>query len=299
MNHIYDDSSKYDQLSLERIVKGLSALGIRQAPFTWEKVKRWVKQFDDGPEKTLAWLILRFLVFRTTDQLESSLRQAIKSASQHFGEKAGLPKETNWRSILKGDAGGLNFYCSPPTLDTHSLPGKSGELVARLINRAFGIDKWYAYDFTVFPEEARLLIVDDGAFTGEQLDGFLANYSQARLHPDQIAIVVAIAHEEAIAKLAEKHPNISVFAGEVLLKGHCFERLASSWCASGLWPYPSISPAEVYKSICDKHKLLSGGRGALGFGSLGVIVGYEHGIPDDSLNILWSKSDTWLPLIER
>lgn len=299
MNHIYSESSKYDQLSLERTVKGLSNLGIRQPPLTWEKAKRWAKQFDDGPEKVLAWLILRFLVFRTTDQLESSFRQAIKSVSQHFGEKIELPKETDWRAILSGQAGNLSFYCSPPTLNTHSLPGKSGELIARLVNRTFGVSKSYAYDFTVIAEDERLLIVDDGTFTGEQLDGFLASYGPAKTHPEQIAIVVAIAHEEAISKLANRHPNIAVFFGEMLLKAHCFEHLAQSWISNGLWPYPETHPTDVYEAICEKHKLLNGSSGSLGFGSLGVIVGYEHGIPDDSLNILWSKSETWLPLIER
>ncbi len=299
MNHEFSDTSKYDQLSLERTVKGLSSLGIRQPPLTWEKAKRWAKQFEEGPEKSLAWLLLRFLVFRTTDQLSSSLRQSIKSASQHFGKLVNLPKETDWRATLRGEAGGLEFYCSPPTLSTYSLPGKSGELIARLVNRDFGIKKSYAYDFSVFEESERLLIVDDGTFTGEQLDSFLSNFSLATSFPERLAIIVAIAHEEAISRLERRHPKIAIFPGEILLKIHCFEHLSSSWVKDGLWPYPDISPTEVYKSICEKHNLTADFNGALGFGNLGVIVGYEHGIPDDSLSILWGKSKTWLPLIER
>ncbi|HBS79262.1 MAG: hypothetical protein CMK99_23130 [Pseudomonas sp.] len=298
MSYNYSEFTQYDQLSVQRVVKGLSNLGIRQPPLTWEKAKRWAKQFDDGPEKTLAWLILRFLVFRTTDQLESSFRQALKAASRHFGEKIDLPMETDWRAILSGRAGGMTFYCSPPTLDTPGLPGKSGELISRLVNRAFGVNKSYAYDFTVIPKDERLLIVDDGTFTGEQLDGFLSSYGPAKTYPDQIAIVVAMAHEEAISRLSKQHPDITVFFGELLLKAHCFEHLALSWISNGLWPHPDVTPTEVYKSVCAKHNLLNGST-SLGFGSLGVIVGYEHGIPDDSLNILWSKSETWLPLIER
>ncbi|MHC5350853.1 phosphoribosyltransferase-like protein [Metapseudomonas furukawaii] len=296
---MYDGASIYDQLSLERTVKGLSNLGIRQSPLTWEKAKRWARQFDEGPEKALAWLILRFLVFRTTDQLESSIRQALKAASQDFGRKLSLPEETDWRAILEGRIGDLNFYCSPPTLATYSLPGKSGELIARLVNRVFKVDKSYAHDFSVIGQNERLLIVDDGTFTGEQLSGFLDNYMPAGSSPDRVAVVVAIAHEAAIAHLAERHPNVAVFCGEVLSKSHCFESLSLSWVSNRLWPYLDVSPLDVYKSICEKHNLTNGGSASLGFGSLGVMVGYEHGIPDDSLNLLWEKSETWLPLIER
>ncbi|WP_273822734.1 phosphoribosyltransferase-like protein [Pseudomonas asplenii] len=296
---MFNEGSNFDQLSIERTVKGLSNLGIRQSPLTWEKAKRWTRQFDNGPEKALSWLILRHLVFRTTDQLESSIRQALKEAAQHFGVLAELPEETNWKTILNGSTGDLSFYCTPPSLDTYSVPGKSGELIARLINRAFGISKSYAYDFTVFKPNERLLIVDDGSFTGEQLSGFLGNYLHAQTSPEKIGIVLAIAHESALEHLTKNHPKIKVFRGETLSKSHCFESLAKSWEVKGLWPYPDCSVLETYDAICKKHNLIERGGTSLGFGSLGVMVGYEHGIPDDSLNILWTKSDTWVPLIER
>lgn len=295
---MYENAYNYDQLLLERTVKGLSNLGIRQSPLTWEKAKRWAKQFEDGPEKALAWLILRFLVFRTTDQLESSIRQALKAAAFHFGRQIDLPEETNWRSILDGSIGELSFFCSPPTLNTFGLPGKSGELIARLVNRVFKINKSYAYDFSVFQENERLLIIDDGTFTGEQLGGFLDNYLPASQSPDKIAIIVAIAHEHAIFELTKRHPKVGVFCGETLSEIHCFEKIAYSWVQNRLWPYSEVSPLDIYKALCERHKLLNGSS-ALGFGSLGIMVGYEHGIPDDSLNLLWGKSETWAPLIER
>lgn len=36
-----------------------------------------------------------------------------------------------------------------------------------------------------------------------------------------------------------------------------------------------------------------------GFGNLGCMIAYEHGIPDDSLQLLWDESETWKPLFER
>jgi len=296
---MYEERSNFDQLSIERTVKDLSNLGIRQSPLTWEKAKRWAKQLETGPEKALGWLILRYLVFRTTDQLESSLRQALKEAAQHFGQSAKLPQETNWKKILDGSSNNLHFYCSPPTLNSYGQPGKSGELIARMVSRTFKISKSYAYDFTVFSAEERLLIVDDASFTGEQISGFLDNYLPAKSCPKKIAIILAIAHESALSNLATRHPNIKIFCGETISKIHCFESIAKTWETKKLWPYSDQTPIEVYNSLCKKHKLVSIGESSLGFGGLGIMVGYEHGIPDDSLKILWGESKTWSPLIGR
>ncbi|MGE1093641.1 phosphoribosyltransferase-like protein [Pseudomonas sp. 29] len=296
---MYDEVSQYDQISTERTVRALSSLGIRQSPLTWERARRWAKQFEDGPEKKLAWLILRYLVFRTTDQIESSIRQALKKTAQHFSSSVGMPEETEWRDVFNYNVCGLKFYCSPPVGSALTTPGKSGELIARLINRTYKIDKFYTYNFTTFDSNDRLLIVDDGSFTGEQLDGFLSTYQPAKNYPSQIAIVLAIAHEKAISFLKERHPLIPIFSGEILLKSHCFKVMADSWVEKKIWTYEHCTPLEVYENICVKHNLGEIGDAGLGFGGLGVMLGYEHGIPDDSLRILWDRSDTWIPLIER
>lgn len=37
----------------------------------------------------------------------------------------------------------------------------------------------------------------------------------------------------------------------------------------------------------------------LGYGNLGCLIAYDHGIPDDSLQLLWDKSESWNPLVAR
>lgn len=296
---MFNEASQYDQLTLERTVRSLSSLGIRQSPLTWERARRWARQFAGGPEKDLAWLILRHLVFRTTDQLESSIRQALKKAAQHFGQLAELPTETKWREVLSGEAGGLNFYCSPPVASSYTTPGKSGELIARLVNRTYKIDKTYSYNISTFQPDERLLIVDDGSFTGEQLDSFLVAYEPAKRNQGKVAIVLAVAHENAICLLRNKHPSVPLFCGEVILASHCFEGMAQSWVDKKLWVHEDCSPLDIYRQICAKHNLAWGADAGLGFGGLGVMLGYEHGIPDDAIRLLWDHSETWDPLIER
>jgi len=69
----------FDQLAVERAVHLLSRTGVR-APLTIERIKRWVKQFQSPAEKTLAWLILRNMIFRTNEQFMSSVRQVLISS---------------------------------------------------------------------------------------------------------------------------------------------------------------------------------------------------------------------------
>jgi hypothetical protein len=119
----------FDQLAVERAVHWLSRTGVR-APLTIERIKRWVKQFQSPAEKTLAWLILRNLIFRTNEQFMSSMRQALKQATIFFVEQQGSQGAVAWRDALMGSTG-LSISCGPPSLATlgFASPGKSGEVV--------------------------------------------------------------------------------------------------------------------------------------------------------------------------
>lgn len=295
---MYDSDFLYDELSIKSIVRELLLLNIRSVPLSWERIKSWSQQFELGPERTLAWLILRNLIFRTSEQLDSSFRQALKAAIQNFSSAEEYPAEVAWRDVITKNFGELNVYCGPP-IASSVIPGKSGELISRMGKQKFGMKQWYPHATTELKADERFILVDDGTFTAEQLMTFLDNWPLSRTNYSQIAIVVAIAHETAIKALKKRYPKIPIFFGEKLNKDHCFQALAKYWVDNKVWPHIDHDPIEVYKGICDKHGLLDKSNCYFGFGDLGVMVAYAHGIPDDSLNILWMNSPTWLPLIER
>jgi hypothetical protein len=288
--------SDFDQLALELTIRSLSNVGVRGHQLTWERAKGWVKQFEDGNEKTLAWLILRHLVFRTSEQLDSSMRQALKSAALHFASEAKLPSDVNWREVLRGNY--LDFYCGPPSLEGSTPPGKSGELVTRIVHRDYGVKKWYPSNVTILENKERFLIVDDGAFTGEQLINFLSDWRDDYTD-GKVAIVVALAHERAIKNIAASFPTIPVFCGEQLTIENTFLALSASWIATKQWPYEGPTPHELYVALCKRKGPFTTACGPEGFGDVGVLVAYDHGIPDDSLQLLWNRSADWAPLIER
>jgi hypothetical protein len=90
-----------DDLKLKRAVQLLCSTGIRR-PMSMEKIKIWLKQFDPGPEQTLALLILRHLIYRTTDQIESSLIQALRRMTLHFAANC-------WRALKFDQPCALNI----------------------------------------------------------------------------------------------------------------------------------------------------------------------------------------------
>lgn len=287
----------FDQLAVKRAVQYLSRTGVR-SPLTVERIKPWIKQFHSVEEKTLAWLILRNLIFRTNNQFLSSMRQALKHATNHFIAQLGTYGSITWNEALNGNAG-LSFSCGPPSLATRgpATPGRSGELVARLINQQYCIAKHFPSDISVLEENERFIIVDDGTYTGTQLTTFLRSWD-INFSTGRTAIAVAIAHEDARNNLRRDFPNVPLFYGELLTADMCFQSLSQKWIDSKQWSY-SKTPLEVYREVHERNKPFSQGNGADGYGDIGALVAFEHGIPDDSIQLLWDTSSSWKPLVGR
>lgn len=290
--------NSFDQLSIERAVHWLSRTGIR-SPLTVERIKLWVKQFQTPEEKTLAWLILRNLIFRTNEQLSSSIRQALKQATIHFMEPLGLHRTIAWNDALQGQAG-LTFYCGPPSIlrmGQPSEPGKSGDVMARLVKRSYGIEKQFPSDIRVLQPDERFIVVDDGTYTGDQLKTFLENW-EVDFRTGRVAVAVAMAHKTACENLEKTLPDVPLFFGELLTSDMCFEALATKWVDTGQWSY-TRTPLEVYDEVHKRNQPFAKGDGRGGYGNIGALVAFEHGVPDDSIQLLWDISPSWKPLVER
>ena len=287
----------FDQLAVERAVHLLSRTGVR-APLNIERIKRWVKQFQSQAEKTLAWLILRNLIFRTNEQLLSSMRQALKQATIHFVEQQGSRGEVAWGDALRGSTG-LSISCGPPSLATRGFvpPGKSGELMARLVNQRYRIEKHFPSEINVLTPDERFIVVDDGTYTGVQLCTFLRNwdidFSQRR-----VAIAVSMAHKTACQALKDEFPTVPMFYGELLAPEMCFTSLCQRWVETGQWRYET-PPIDVYAEVQRRNQPFEKGNGAGGYGDIGALIAFEHGVPDDSIQLLWDTSRTWQPLVDR
>lgn len=287
----------FDQLGVERVVHALSRLNVR-SPLSVERIKVWVKQFQSEEEKTLAWLILRNLIFRTNDQLLSSMRQALKQAALHFLDQVGQRETVAWTDALRG-AAGLDFYCGPPSLVQYGMgqPGKSGDVIARAINQRFGINKQFPSGITVLGEKERFIVVDDGTYTGTQLATFLRNWEQD-FSSSRVAIAVGVAHQTACDNLRTEFPGVPLFHGELLTPESCFTALSQKWIDTKQWKYDK-APLAVYAEVHKRAQPFKEGNEGQGYGDIGALVVFSHGVPDDSIQLLWGISETWKPLVER
>lgn len=287
----------FDQLGMERVVHALSRSNVR-SPLSVERIKVWVKQFQGDEEKTLAWLILRNLIFRTNEQLQSSMRQALKQVTLHFLDQIGQRETIAWVNALKG-AAGLDFYCGPPSIVQYGMgdPGKSGDVIAREVNRRYGITKSFPSGVGVLSEKERFIVVDDGTYTGMQLETFLRNWDRD-YSSGRVAIAVGMAHQIACDHLRDQFPEVPLFHGELLTPETCFAALSQKWIDTKQWMYDK-TPLEVYAGVHSRAQPFKKGNGGNGYGNIGALVAFSHGVPDDSIHLLWGVSDTWKPLIER
>ncbi len=292
------DNSIADEISLLKIIRQLCIKKIRQ-PMTMEQVKSWLNQFADGPERILGLLILRHLIFRTLSQLDSSFKQALKCAATHFMPE-NCPKEsTDWRDVLNGRVAGLDFSYGPPT-QGKSRPGKSGEIISRQLKFCDPLNKFklsYPDKSCELKQHQRYLLIDDATFTGNQLSEFLLSDGQFLTKGSQCGIVVGLAHEEGIKYLSDNHSNIPVFYGEKITTHECFGEMCKNWIDDGVWSEKHIDPFNLYLEVTKKANFAD--NLPLGYGNLGCMIAYEHGIPDNSLQLLWDKSKKWNPLVPR
>lgn len=293
-----NSNSQADDINLFKIIKQLCTTQIRH-PMTIEQIKVWLKQFSQGPEKTLALLILRYLIYRTSGQLDSSFKQALKAAATNFIPHDSIKGNINWRDVLNGRVGGLDFYYGP-FRQMGSRPGKSGEIISRRLKFCDPTSQFkleYPDKCTSLRPNQRYLLIDDGTFTGDQLIGFIQTDGQFLLQGNQSGIVVGLTHESAVELLAVTYPSIPLFYGEKITSQECFEAISVNWIEDGIWPYQNITPFEQYMLIVKRAKFDD--RLPLGYGNLGCMVAYEHGVPDNSLQLLWGSSKSWNPLFAR
>lgn len=285
-----------DEIKLKQAVKLLCSTGVRR-PLQFERIKTWLNQFDPGPEQALGLLILRHLIYRTHDQIESTLAQALRHTAMHFVQDENDRQERHWYDILTGGTG-LSFSFGPPS-HQHTAPGKSGEVIVRLLKNKLKIpSRQISYpEVSQLSANERFILVDDGTFTGEQLSNYIRVFSSWFHTPGQTGIVVSIAHETALRNLKKEYPNIPVFYGEKISEQDGLEALSQTWIESGRWAYEQVTPIDVYRHVAQNKAKFT--AAPLGFASLGLMVAYEHGVPDDSLLLLWEQSPTWSPLFDR
>jgi hypothetical protein len=293
------ETESIEALKLKKIINQLCSVNIR-SPLKESDCTRWLNQFQGPEEQLLGLLILRYMIYRSNDQLISCFKKSLKTAVSHFCKKRNIKiPGSNWLDILSNKHSDINFIIGPSKSD-FSNPGRSGEVITQLLRKTFSdVEVAYPSDcLTTLKSNEVFLLVDDAMFTSTQIKPIVDQY--VNLAPSiqsgaNFALVLGMSHAKGSQELRNTYSQIPIFCGEDLTEDTCFEKLSESWVKENRWPGDKSQPLDVYSEIIKRAEFKD--NNPLGFGSLGALVAFERHIPDNALQILWDRSDHWNKLI--
>lgn len=286
-------------LQLKREIKQLSEIDLWDN-MTYETVKIWLRQFTSPEETLLGHLIVRNLIIRNKKQMTQLMQQAIRRAISHFVKEEDRYR-FNWLQILNEGYNSKIFYMGPVNfnIDGYGKPGKSGEVIMPLLKKFVPRTNFQypdSYKNGLNAKEA-FFLVDDAVLSGHQIEQWINRYYKDLMTSPDSALVVGLAHEEALDYLKNKLPDLNIFYGELLLKEYSFLNLCNKWCDSGIWPKEYQSPLEVFNGINERADFLY--KAPLGHLNQALLLAYSYGTPDNTIQILRENSSNWECLVSR
>ncbi|ENW81336.1 hypothetical protein F909_02627 [Acinetobacter sp. ANC 3929] len=285
---------------LKKQIQGLSDIGIR-GRISYDQIKIWLRQFQTEEEILLGHLILRHLIFKDDQQMIFLLKQALRNAANHFVTNLDRERLT-WNHAICKDFNGLKFYAGPPSFHYEGLgkPGKSGEIITNLLKSFFPIDrlKYPEYFGNTLSGNEGYLLVDDAILTGNQMEEIIKKYESLLINPNhQSALIVGLAHEQALDYLKNLFPNLKIFYGEIIRKTSSFSYLSEQWIRSSFWDYRYQHPLEILERVSQRADFSN--KQHLGHNHQALLLAYSYGTPDNTIQILRDTSSTWDQLLSR
>lgn len=271
--------------------------------------RAWLENFEVGDKHAAALLLDHFTYFddKLTDRL-------LESAFNTIGD--GRPK-----GPAVPDAKVLNSAITDavftPVLGEKPNPTDSGNLMSRKVRQVVGVPQERIVSFSEALDHAYagkcVVFVDDFVGSGNQ---FIETMSRYEADPDGkptgrsfasaqakkgfvCVYVTLICTKFGYDEIHKKFPQAAICCT------HVIDKEASVWGFDRAAPSSyldivdllrrtatRLTPAEPYMQTTD--------RKAFGFAQRGLMLGFEHSVPDATLPIFWSKGlDDWEPLLER
>ncbi len=286
-------------LQLKREIKQLSEIDLWDN-MTYETVKIWLRQFTSPEETLLGHLIVRNLIIRNNKQMAQLMQQATRRAISYFVKEEDRYR-FNWLQILNEGYNSKIFYMGPVNfnIEGYGQPGKSGEVIMPLLKTFAPRSNFRypdAYQYGLNAKEA-FFLVDDAILSGHQIEEWINRFYKDLMSSNDSALVVGLAHEEALEYLKDKLPDLKIFYGELLLKDYSFVDLCKKWCDSGIWPSEYKPPLDVFNDINERADFSN--KAHLGHLNQALLLAYSYGTPDNTIQILRETSTNWERLVSR
>lgn len=273
----------------------------------------WIQQFQTQEEKFFCACLLSRLIFRSKNQIYSLITALFQSNLNNccFNEVI-TQGELIRKLISKKNDPRIRLV---PVINDDDPPTKSGPLIIRYTKKRFNLnEKWMIWSAKlpkIFETEndIKIIFIDDFCGTGKQFDKFFQQIISHenddklfwnKIFKQNIQIIYSplIAYEDGLLYLRFKYPFIKFTTCELLKSNNNFfedknwEELSNKKITS--------SQAKQWLELFWKGKGFSKSSiPFLGYESMGLTIGFEHGTPNNTLPIFWQSNQNWKPLLER
>ncbi|MEA3138127.1 MAG: hypothetical protein QOK23_296 [Gammaproteobacteria bacterium] len=265
--------------------------------------RAWISNFDQSDRAIAAKLLDRFTFYNSalTDRL-------LVASFDSIGD--GMPKGPNapTRAQLLSVVGSAVWT---PVQGESPNPTDSGNLLCRRARQLLAVpeDRIVEADraIAIAAQGHPIVFVDDFVGSGEQ---FLKTWTRsfngdsfAMIHSNNhftAIYITLVATAKGIGRIYNDAPSVAVCATHILE-----DRSTIYGCSGADLQFAADMPAFLQKyssRLRPQENYISSSASFLqyGFGSLGLMFGFDHSIPDATLPIFWAPGDgSWEPLIER
>ncbi len=271
------------------------------------RLNTWMNNFVTPTEKYFAACVLDALIYRSNEQTFAMMKHLFQHSLPNV-LRIKPPKfstESDWYQQLQCPIHVKDPHIRiVPVIKSTDPPTKSGPLICRFYRRELRLNQnlmiWpWQIDFAKSVGVNTFLFVDDFLGTGDQFEKFMDNF----LIKDKIVNTDAIyaplvAHESGIKFLQDTYPELRICAVEILTKEYNLFTADSLWFKDENNINSPLSAYEFYDNLV-KNRRLPISEYLTGYGGFAIAYGFEHATPDNSLPILWHRTENWEPLLER
>jgi hypothetical protein len=267
-----------------------------------QKLNQWWSNFSSDTEHYFAACLLDGITYRSDDQTIALMQQLVQRVLPDLGRASG--GIVDWQERLHP-----TLYDSRvrlvPVIPPGSAQAKSAYVILRLFEKRLGVPR----RVLAKPEDIETLVasgmeaivfVDDLLGTGLQfVNDFAVHYRLGSIAAGtRLIYAPLVAHEDGIAYIRSRLPNVSVASSETLGASHAIFGSHGRTFNDGL--NSPESAWHLYLNILSTRGIVLDPANQRGFGELELAFFFEHAAPDNCLPIFWwSKAANWKPLFFR
>lgn len=265
----------------------------------------WLSNFVTTEDQYLAARILESLIFRSRAMIFSSIDQLLQcvlpSQLRKWGAYDYRSIEDFLTSLEVGDVSHPVRFVAIERSFANEEPGKSGSVLIRHFRQHAHIAKSLTCrpeSIASLPNTVKVLVfVDDIIGSGKQFAKF-SKFHNLTEHCARFKSLYCplVAYEDGIATVRGAQPWLAISPIETLGTKNRFycpdPDNGKRWALDQINLVSDVS--QHVKALADTAGIPSTTKY-----SLDLLIAFEHSTPNNTLSLLWARSDRWNPLLNR